>query len=305
MATRIQNGPQGPTSVVALSGQNPFFFIPYPQFSGGVSVIDSNDFSTYNALQIQIQRRFGNGLTGQFAYSFSKSLDTRSYDPAFTIVSTANNQSASSTPLDIYNRRQNYALSDFDRTHVFQSYWVYEIPFGKGKRYFGSGNGFIQRLIAGWEVSGFLTLESGTPMTAYSGSYTVSNVRQTPANCNSCPRDMGAVFANPANNGNIYYFTSAQQANFSTPAAGDFSNTGRNYFRGPGFFDLDASFAKNIYFTERYHLQIRADATNLTNHPSFGDPTLTITTTTFGQIRDNMADFYQPRKFQLGAKFYF
>ena len=305
LATRIQNGPNGPASVVTLSGQNPFFFIPYPQFSGGVNVIDSNDFSTYNGLQVQIQRRYSNGLTGQFAYTFSKSLDTRSYDPAFTIVSTANNQSASSTPLDIYNRRQNYALSDFDRTHVFQSYWVYEVPFGKGKRYLGNSNSVIQRLVAGWELSGFFTLESGRPMTVYSGSNTVSNVRQTPANCTGCSHDMGGLFADPANSGYNYYFSSSQRSNFSIPAPGDFSNTGRNYFRGPGFFDMDAAFAKNIYFTERYRLQIRADATNLTNHPNFGFPTLTYTSATFGRIRDLTDSNYQPRKFQLGVKFYF
>ncbi len=305
LAQRIQTGPNGPTSVVALSGQNPFFFIPYPQFSGGVNVIDSNDFSTYNALQVKIRRQYASGLTGQFSYTFSKSLDTRSFDPAFSIVSTANLQSASSTPLNIYNRRQNYALSDFDRTHVFQSFWVYEIPFGKGKRYFGSSNGFVQRLVAGWEVSGFLTLESGTPITAYSGSYTVSNIRQTPANCNNCPRDMGSAFANPANNGNIYYFTDAQIGNFSIPGAGDYSNTGRDYFRAPGYFDIDATLAKNVYFTERYYLQIRADVSNLTNHPSYGDPTLTYTSATFGEIRDSTEYNYAPRKIQLGLKFYF
>lgn len=298
LATRIQGG----KSVVALSGQNPFFFTPYPQFLGGVSVIDSNDFSTYHGLQAQIQRRFRNGLEAQFSYVFSKSLDTRSYDPAFTIVSGANNQSASSTPIDIYNRRLNYALSDFDRTHVIQSYWVYEIPFGKGKQFFGTSNGFVQRLVGGWEVSGFLTAQSGRPMTVYSGSNTVSSVRQTPANCSNCPRNLGGVFADPASSF-ISYFTASQKALFSTPAPGDFSNTGRNYFRGPRFFDIDATLAKNIYFTERYYLQLRADASNLTNHPSFGFPTLTTTTSTFGQIRASTDS--ASRKIQLGIKFYF
>ena len=299
LATRIQNG----KSVVALSGQNPYFFIPYPQFSGGVNVIDSNDFSTYHALQTQVQRRFRNGLEAQFSYTFSKSLDTRSYDPAFTIVSGANNQSASSTPIDANNRKLNYALSDFDRTHVFQSYWVYEVPFGKGKQYFGNSSGLVQRLVGGWEVGGFFTGESGRPMTVYSGSNTVSSVRQTPANCSgNCPHNLGQVFNDPASSF-IYYFNSDQRAQFSTPAPGDFSNTGRNYFRGPRYIDVDAMFAKKIYFTERYYLQIRADVSNLLNHPSFSFPTLTITTSTFGQIR-SLTDSAS-RKIQLGAKFYF
>ncbi|HEY2018397.1 MAG TPA: TonB-dependent receptor [Bryobacteraceae bacterium] len=299
LGSRIQNG----KSVLALSGQNPFFFFPYPQFSGGVNVIDSNDFSTYHSLQAQVQRRFRGGLEAQFSYTLSKSLDTRSYDPAFTIVSGANNQSASSTPIDINNRRLNYAPSDFDRTHVIQSYWVYEVPFGKGKQHFGNSSGMVQRLVGGWEIGGFLTAESGRPMTVYSGANTVSNVRQTPANCaGNCSRSLGQVFNDPASSF-IYYFNADQRAQFTTPGPGDFSNTGRNYFRGPGFFDIDATFAKKIYFTERYYLQIRADASNLLNHPSFSFPTLTITSTTFGQIRSSTDS--ASRKFQLGAKFYF
>jgi hypothetical protein len=299
LASRIQNG----KSVVALSGQNPFFFYPYPQFSGGVNVIDSNDFSTYHSLQAQIQRKFRGGLEAQFSYTLSKSLDTRSYDPAFTIVSGANNQSASSTPIDINNRRLNYALSDFDRTHVFQSYWVYEIPFGRGKQGVGSAKGVLDRLIGGWEVGGFLTATSGRPMTVYSGSNTVSNVRQTPANCaGACPHSLGQIFNDPASS-YIYYFTADQRAQFTTPAAGEFSNTGRNYFRGPRYFDIDAMFAKRIRFTDRFSLQLRADASNLLNHTSYAFPTLTITTTTFGQIRSGTDS--ASRKIQLGAKFYF
>jgi hypothetical protein len=299
LGTRIQGG----KSVVALSGQNPFSLIPYPQFSGFVNVIDSNDFSTYHALQAQVQRRLRGGLEAQFSYTLSKSLDTRSYDPAFTIVSTANNQSASSTPIDINNRRLGYADSDFDRTHVFQAYWVYEVPFGRGKQYFGNSSGLVQRLVGGWEVGGFLVGESGRPMTVYSGSNTVSNVRQTPADCTgNCPHSLGQLFNDPASSF-IYYFTADQRAQFTTPAPGSFSNTGRNYFRGPRFFDIDAMFAKKIYFTERYYLQLRADASNLLNHASFSFPTLTITTSTFGQIRAGTDS--NSRKIQLGVKFYF
>jgi hypothetical protein len=127
LATRIQGG----RSVVAQSGQNPFFFIPYNQFNSAVNVIDSNDFSTFHSFQAILQRRLSAGLEGQVSYSRSKSLDTRSFDPAFTIVGTGTTQTAANTPLDIYNRRANYAPSDFDRTHVIQGYLVYEVPDGR------------------------------------------------------------------------------------------------------------------------------------------------------------------------------
>lgn len=298
IATRLQGG----KSVTSLSGAGLFPLIPFPQFGGGINVIDSNDFSTYHALQLQLQRRYQNGLTGQVSYTFSKSLDTRSFDPTFSQVSTGSAQSAASTPIDIYNRRLNYAPSDFDRTHVVQSYWVYELPFGQGKRFAGHTNGFVSRVIGGWEVAGVLTLESGRPFTVYSGSNTVSNVRQTPANCDHCSRDLGQVFIDPVSSYK-FYFTADQRAKFSTPAPGDFSNTGRNYFRGPGYFDVDATLAKTIRINERFRLQIRTDATNLANHPSADIPTAVITSTTFGRIRGSTQS--SPRRFQLGAKFYF
>lgn len=155
---------------------------------------------------------------------------------------------------------------------------------GKGKHFFGALNGLVDCLVAGWSLSGFLTPESGRPMTAYSGSSTVSSVRQTPADCNGFPRSMSPVLADPASSF-IFYFTADLAAKFSTPAPGSFSNTGHNYFRGPGLFDIDMALAKNIYFSERYYLELCANASNLLNHPSFSFPTLTITTSTFGQIK--------------------
>ncbi len=298
LATRIQAG----KSVTSLSGAGLFPIIPYPQFGGGVNVIDSNDFSTYHALSVQLQRRMWKGFEAQVSYTFSKSLDTRSFDPAFTRVGVGTNQSASSTPIDINNRRLNYAPSDFDRTHVVQSYWVYELPFGRGRRFGAGANGVVDRLVGGWQFAGLLTLESGRPFTVYSGSNTVSNVRQTPANCNGCDRHLGGVFNDPQSSF-IFYFNAEERAKFSTPVAGDFGNTGRNYFRAPGFFDIDASVAKDIHITERFRFQLRADATNATNHPSFDNPTAVITSTTFGRIRGSTTS--AARRIQLGAKFYF
>ncbi|MDQ6759984.1 MAG: hypothetical protein M3Z32_08995, partial [Acidobacteriota bacterium] len=298
LATRLQGG----KSVTSLSGAGAFPLIPFPQFGGALNVIDSNDFSTYHALQLQLQRRYLNGLTGQVSYTFSKSLDTRSFDPTFTQANTGGAQSAASTPIDINNRRLNYAPSDFDRTHVVQSYWVYELPFGAGKRFGSHANSVMGRVIGGWELAGVLTLESGRPFTVYSGSNTVSNVRQTPANCDHCDPHMGQVVIDPVSSYK-FYFTADERAKFSTPAPGDFSNTGRNYFRGPGYLDVDATFSKNIRFTERLRLQLRTDVTNLANHPSADIPTAVITSSIFGRIRGSTQS--APRRFQLGAKFYF
>lgn len=297
LATRLQGG----RSVTDLSGAGAFPLIAYPQFGGGVSVIDSNDFSTYHGLILQLQRRFSNGVSYQASYTWSKSLDTRSFDPTFTVVATGAAQSASSSPFDILNRRLNYALSDFDRTHVWQSNGVLELPFGKGKRWGGGAGPMLERLVGGWQVAGIMRVSSGRPMTVFSGAYTFSSVVNSTANCSGCSRDMGVVYDDPT--GFKWYFNEQERARFSAPAAGELGNTGRNYFRGPGWFNIDASFLKRVRLTERMNLELRGDFTNVTNTASFGAPTLTANSTTFGRIRTTVLSF--SRKAQLGAKLNF
>lgn len=297
----------GGRTVPDAAGFGPYFFIPYPQFTNGANVVDSNDFSTYHALQTQVTKRMAQGLEAQFAYTWSKSLDTRSFDPAFSVVSTGNVQSASSTPFDIYNRKLNYALSDFDRTHVIQSYWVWELPFGRGKK-FGSGmGGFANRIIGGWQVSGLLTWQSGRPFTVFSGFNTFGNVNNSTVNCNGCSRDMGEVQLRP--DGVLWYFSQDDVAKMSIPGSGEMGNTGRNFFRGPDSFNMDASFMKRTTISERVNLEIRADATNLTNTPTFTIVNLSAQTnfssTTFGRIRDQLQTTPGARKIQLGVKINF
>jgi hypothetical protein len=308
LGTRLQTNAAGVTqNVTAQSAGQPFFFIPYPQYSGGLNVLDSNDFSTYNALEVQLQRRLTSGLQFTLAYTLAKSLDTRSFDPTLTVVGTGNSSTAGSTPFDINNRRLNYAPSDFDRRHALQWNWVFELPFGQGKRFLGSANGFVNRVIGGWEFSGFGRVTSGRPFTVWSGANTVSNVNQSTANCSGCTRTGANAFndvgAGSGNTGFVWFFNAAQRAQFSAPAAGEFGNTGRNFFVGPGFYDLDASLLKRVPLTERFKLEFRGDATNLTNTVSFGAPTTDITSSTFGRIRSTTTS--GSRKIQVGAKLYF
>ncbi len=292
LGTRIQSG----RSVTDLSGVGPFLFIPFPQFSGGVVVIDSNDFSTYHALELQFQRRLSRGIAYRASYTLAKSLDTRSFDPTFDLANTGNAQSATSTPFDLSNRKLNYARSDFDRTHVLQSDWLWELPFGKSR------TRWTDKVTGGWQIIGVLRLQTGRPLTVYSGSNTVSSNVQTPANCGGCRKTDGRVFDDAAS-GLKWYLNPAERAQFSTPGPGQWGDTGRNFLNGPGFFNLDLGVIKRIYWKERWNVELRADTTNLTNSPSFGFPTATITSTLFGRIRDSVAS--GSRKIQLGAKINF
>jgi hypothetical protein len=87
------------------------------------------------------------------------------------------------------------------------------------------------------------------------------------------------------------------------PAPGEFSNVGRNYFRGPGGYFVNLSLAKRTHVVGRQLLEIRADSTNVLNHPTFGFPTLTTTSGTFGRIRDTVSS--SSRNIMLGVKYYF
>lgn len=306
-----------------LAGLPSTFFYNYPQFSGnfpgtpgGFRVLDSHDFSTYHALQTQIRRSFSNGLTFQASYVWSKSIDTRSFDPTFTTVGTASTPfGGSSTPFDLDHRRWNYAPSDFDRTHVFQSIWVYELPFGHGKRWGHSWNGIVDRALGGWEIGGFGILESGRPTTVFSPSntrgYTLSSIVRTVADCTGCSPDMFQIHRDP-DSGYLTYVTPEQVDKFSTPGPGEFSNIGRNFFRLAGYSNLSLSIGKKTRITERQQLEMRLEIQNVTNSVHYDEP---------GSNRYNNSDFgvvqplivsedgrgltSDPRKMQLSVKYTF
>jgi hypothetical protein len=294
LARRVQNG------VLMTQQSGAGWLIPFPQYAAGVTVIDSNDFSTYNGLVLQYQQRFRNGIQLQFSYTYSKALATRDFDPTFTVVSTGSSQGASSTPFDINNRKLNYGEPQYDHRHAFQAHSTIELPFGRGKALGNSAPAFVDRIIGGWEVAPIFTYYSGRPLTVYSGAYTFGSVVQSTVNCNGCSHSMGQV---QQIGGYTWYLNPADKAQFGTPAPGQLGSTGKGYIFGPRFLDLDMSMLKRIRIREAMNLEIRADATNLTNTVSFGPPTLTYTSSTFGRIGGTVES--GSRKFQLGMKFNF
>ena len=98
-------------------------------------------------------------------------------------------------------------------------------------------------------------------------------------------------------------FNPEERGRFSIPGPGEFSDVGRNYFRGPGGWFLNLSLAKRTRIVGDQILEIRADSTNVLNNPIFGFPTLTTTSGTFGRIRDVVIS--GSRKIMLGVKYYF
>lgn len=293
-----------PAAVTLIAnGFSPFYFQPYPQFTGAVNVIDSNDRSRYNALEIQVSRRASKGLAFQASYTLAKSEDTRSFDPALTLLTRGGTgQSAANTPFDINNRDLNYARSDFDRRHALQGYVLYELPIGKGRRWGAGWSRTTDFFLGGFNAAGVMRWYSGRPFTVFSGANTLSQVVFTPASCNGCSPNLGSVILE---NGQNVFFNGDQRSKFFVPAAGEASNVGRNFFNGPTFFNLDMTLGKKFNLSETKNVEVRVEAQNVTNTPSFAvpDANLILTSGSFGQILGSTSS--TSRKVQFVAKFNF
>ncbi len=281
---------------------NPYFLQAYPQFTGALNVLETNDLSRYNGLEFIVRKRMSQGLSYQVAYTYSISKDTRSFDPTFATANRGSAQSASNTPYNINDRSLNYSWSDFDRRHALQAYYVWEIPIGRD-RAFGRGmSKALDWVIGGWQLSGLFNLASGRPYTFYSGRNTISQVVQSPVSCGGCPRNLGSRVDR---NGIWYWFTPEQLDQLSQPEPGELGNTGRNYFIGPRQFQTDASLAKKFRFTETVNFELRVDAKNLTNTPTYGlsDAAMLYTSSSVGQINNTVLSF--SRRIQFSGKLNF
>lgn len=301
--------------ILELTG-NRSFFQPFSQFTGGFNVIDSNDYSFYNGLEISVKRRMRQGVSFNVGYTWAVSKDTRSFDPVFTTVAGGSGQAAGNTPLDNFDRSANYSWSDFDRRHSLLGTYVVELPFGSGKK-FRAGNSVLNYLISGWQIAGTLRVTSGRPFTVYAGVNTFSSVRQSYASCDGCPRDMGAVvqgnFENTANpNTRNWWFTPDERNRFSQPDPGEVGDTGRNYFIGPSYRETDMSVSRKFKIRENMSFDIRVDAKNLTNTPNFFFPSTVLPanfdtagfgSSLFGRINADVTN--NARRIQLSGRFNF
>jgi hypothetical protein len=216
--------------------------------------------SSYNALQVKVDRHSATfNVTTSFSYQ--RAMDFQQDDdgaPLWTYIG--------------FNR--NYARADFDRHFAYVQSYVYSLPYGPGRSQL---HGPVNYLVGGWQISGILTLESGTPIEdiAASGSSLNTPGEQQTAN------QVGPVsYPKGINVGNPWFSTTS----FTQPTGVAFGNTGRNLFSGPGLFILNASLFKNVRIRERYNIEVRGEAFNITNTPEFSNPQNSITSSTYGYV---------------------
>ncbi|MGA3072506.1 MAG: TonB-dependent receptor [Bryobacteraceae bacterium] len=205
--------------------------------------------STYNALQTHLMRRFRGGISMNARYTFAKSIDDAS---SFGGVGGTVAQNW----LDLAAER---ALSSFDRRQVFTMSWVYTSPFGNPNSRFAS-SGRAGRLLRNWSLSGGITAETGTPLTArYQG--TGAGEAQT----GGVGSERADATGEPVSSGSGFFNTLA----FTKPT-GEFGNAGRNTIPGPNLVSVNAAFGRSFQFGDtRRRLEFRAEANNVLNQVSY------------------------------------
>jgi hypothetical protein len=236
---------------------------PFPLFNNINGTINTA-VSNYNALQAQITKRYSYGLTFNVNYTWSHFLDDIDSSGFGSREGFQNYQNA-------FNPRDNYSNSNFDIRNMFKGQAVYELPFGKGREFLNK-SWLLDELIGGWKVSSVWVVEGGNPIGITTGGNNSSN-NQSGAYTQFANRVPGMNLREPGSTkqrlGEWYNL-----AALTVPAPFTYGNFLRNVVYGPGVVNVAASLGKtfDLYPRRGIKLEIRADAGNVLNHPSFGQP---------------------------------
>jgi hypothetical protein len=255
---------------------------PYPALSGSSPILpgaplgniiqtEGSGNSSYNALWVTANQRYGRGLVFNGSYTWSKSIDYTSLSSEGIVVQNSNDLRGDRGP------------SDFDARHRVVVSLIYELPF--------RGNRFLER----WQLSGIFQAQSGNPVDIVTSNSTFNGVPNTLR-----PDVTGPI--NIVGSVERWFDTSA-----FTPVA-RFGNLGRNVVIGPGFNNMDFSITKNITLGERLSSQIRAEFFDLFNHANLGQPGNLVGAPDFGRItrtRFATGESGSSRQVQLAVKLVF
>jgi hypothetical protein len=263
----------------------PFNVASYGDRTSPIYLRSTGSTSNYNALQFNVTKRFSKNLAMTVAYTWSKSLD----------------YGAGLTPFqDSINNRNNYGLSDFDRTNLLTISHVWQLPFGTGTNHLSQG--WVGRIVGPWQIDGVFRYASGTPWTPTADA----------AAC-ACPGNtvradvVGAGTSTfigyyPTFFGFFPYAYSVQNYALAQPQPGFYGSAGRNILRGPGFTNYDMSLFRNFVFLENTHLEFRAEVYNLANSAFLANPSVTnVNAGNFGQSTSLIRGL-GPRTIQLALR---
>lgn len=280
----------------------------------------------YNSLQAEIRRRFTGGLQFQANYTFGKVLTDIQGD----------GQTRFDPYLDNNNIALDYTRADHDRTHTININGIYELPFGKGKKFL-NGGGISDKFFGGWQFTSIFNISSGTPISILDPNGTLNRTGRSPrqtAFSNLTAAQIQDLIGRFEVNGVIYWINPAVIAPSGGPGAGTATagsftagpgnlafpgqvffrnqagqtgNLPRNFITGPWYYNWDAGLIKNLRFGERVNLQFRAEAFNVLNNVNFfiGEQSgiFNIGSSNFGKILPGSE--YSPRIMQFAFRLEF
>jgi hypothetical protein len=254
--------PAGTYYVPTATRANPTIANTWTYFSEGDS--------SYNALQVDLNRRFSNGLALRSVYTWSKVIDD---GDSLNATTSGGEPALASNP---FNLRADRGLGNFDVRNVAAVSAVYALPFGHGKRWITSDTALGNALASGWTLNSIVTLQGGFPFTPQL-SYNPSN--------NGDTRNPVRPFVNPSFSGPVILGNVNQWFNpaaFLPPPnnSGFYGNLGRDTVVGPGLATWDFSLFKDTRLHERTTVQFRAEFFNLLNRANFNTPNAVVFTPT-------------------------
>ncbi len=255
---------------------------PFPQFGNVTTVSPMWGNSSYHGVNFKYEKRFSDGLNLLANYTFSKFIDD---------VPAAQEIGATPGIQNYYDRRAEKALSGNDVRNRLAFSSVYELPWGKGRKFLNEGP--VALALGGWNIGAILTLQQGSPyglttqantVNAFSGGQRVNLLRDP-----TLPSGERTV--------QRYFDTAAAVA----PPQFTFGSSGRSILTGPGLANLNLSLLKNFKFAETWNLQFRLEAFNALNRANFQEPGTALGSPTFGVITASQ----DARSMQLGLKLTF
>jgi outer membrane receptor protein involved in Fe transport len=218
---------------------------------GSINTYAFNGSGNYKGLQASLNRRMTNGLQFTAAYTWSKTRDNS--NSAFAGTGGRILVTNQGVPL----LANNWGNSDNDIPQFFTGSALYELPWGKGRRWMSDAPRAVDMILGGWQLNNIVTLSSGSPFDVYGGGTTSPR-----------PNYNGGCTLNAPN----HTYLNCPGGAFTLPTGNAIGTLERNYFHGPGLHTWDASIFKNIQITERVQAQLRFEGFNLTNTAQFTNP---------------------------------
>lgn len=255
---------------------------PFKQFTY-IYQASNEGSSSYNALVGKVQRQFSSGLSFVANYTWSKVLSNTEQGGAPVGINQRGTCLSCDKGMAGYNVPQRLVASG-----------VWNLPFGKGQRYFREVSSAMDQIIGGWTLDAIATFAKGNPFTVLAASSTTMDPMTQFRADRLCNGRSSLKNKDVRTNGNYWFDTSC----FAAPAANHFGNSAPNIITGPGVNNWDIGIGKVFSLRESMDLQFRADAFNAFNHAQFLNPDSTMTDTNFGKV----TTVGPSRELQLAAK---